>query len=108
MQNSNPCPLIRILKSPLIRILKSGAKTMRMFHDATCPKESYTPATCGCGFVQEWLESNRVIERIKVNALVPAIYSISPDPDMKPLFDLTELLESLRERSKNLPPMKDE
>lgn len=81
---------------------------MRMFHDLICPKESYTSITCGCGFVQEWLEPNRVLERIKTAALIPAVYQMFPDPNAKPLLDLTELLESLRERSKNLPSLKED
>lgn len=81
---------------------------MRMFHDLICPKESFTATACDCGFVQEWLQPNRVAERIKIAALIPAMYEMFPDPNAKPLLDLTELLDSLRERSKNLPPLKED
>ena len=81
---------------------------MRMFHDIICPKESFTPAKCSCGFVQEFLESARTAERVKNAALIPAQYAMLPDPDMRPLLDLTELLESLRERSSNHPALKDD
>lgn len=85
---------------PSIRILKTGVKTMRMFHDSLCPKESYTVLTCGCGFVQEWLEPRRTAERSKINASIPALYSITPDSESKPLIDLSSLLAELRERAK--------
>jgi len=81
---------------------------MRMFHDQICSKESFTESKCNCGFVQEFLDPFRIAERVKNAALVPAQYSVSPDPDMRPLLDLTELLGSLRERSKNHPSLKDE
>lgn len=81
---------------------------MRMHHNAGCPKESFSATKCNCGFVQEFLESARTAERVKNAALIPAQYAMLPDTDMRPLLDLTELLESLRERSRNHPALKDE
>ncbi len=81
---------------------------MMLFHDSNCPKESFTPTKCGCGFVQEFLESKRIAERIKNAALIPAQYTMFPDPDVRPLLDLTKFLESLRERSSNHPALKDD
>ena len=59
--------------------------------------------------LQEFLDPGEIAVRLKTGACAKPQYKVLPDPDSKPLIDLSSLLVSLRERAK-LPsqPLNDE
>ena len=79
----------------------------KLFHDSFCPKESFSATACSCGFVQEFLEPDVVKERLKNAVVYKPAYNALVNAEQTVLFNLEDLLLSLKERSKSLPPFKD-
>jgi hypothetical protein len=99
MQNLNHCLLTKILKNGVVRM---------KFHNESCDKSSYKPTSCDCGFIKEFLDPTLILERAKYAKTYTPQYKMLPDPNTKPLIDLSSLLAELREQARQSQPLNEE